>query len=297
MIGKLVYKLRATFHDGFDVWWYRDIVRHRILKSEPVRGLVDSRCEIHVLTSSDDYLNLIWALKSFYLFSGRCYKLAIHDDGTLADVEVGELKRHFPDARIICRGEADSTVISSLCSYPNCKAFRETNKLALKVFDFRYYLESDRMLLLDSDVLFFSEPVELLGRIEEESYRRNTVNSDVQSAYTVDPILIKEKFEFELIEKFNSGLGLIHHESMNLEWIEEFLTIPGVIGHHWRIEQTLYALFSCRFGAELLPPKYNVFLTGRLNDQPSRHYVGAIRHEMYREGVKRLQVSGLLNGK
>ena len=150
------------------------------------------------------------------------------------------------------------------------------------------------MLLLDSDILFFAEPKVLLQRIEDPNYRLNTVNGDVASSYTVDPAIVQEKFGFEAIDRFNSGLGLIHKASLNLDWIEEFLALPDIIGHFWRIEQTLYALCSSRFGVELLPPDYDVHLEGGISGAPSRHYVGKIRHLMYGEGIRHLTKNGFL---
>ncbi len=97
-----------------------------------------------------------------------------------------------------------------------------------------------------------------------------------------------------MIDRFNSGLGLIQRDSLRLDWIEEFLGVPGILGHFWRIEQTLFALCSSRFGVELLPPEYDVYLARGLGNRPSRHYVGAIRHLMYREGMPRLVRQGLL---
>jgi hypothetical protein len=151
------------------------------------------------------------------------------------------------------------------------------------------------VLLLDSDVLFFREPAELLRSIEDRSYRLNTVNRDIASAYTVDPVEVKSRTGINLIERFNSGLGLIHKDSLRLNWIEEFLELPGILeGHFWRIEQTLQALCSSRFGVELLPETYDIRLSGGINNSPCRHYVGAIRHLFYKEGIGWLVRGGLL---
>ena len=150
------------------------------------------------------------------------------------------------------------------------------------------------MLLLDSDVLFFAPPVELLWRIDDPRYCKNTANADVATAYTTDARTAGQYTGVELIERFNSGLGLIHRGSMRLDWIEEFLGIPGIVGHFWRIEQTLFALCSSRFGAEHLPPEYDVYLSRGLGNRPSRHYLGAIRHLMYGEGIARLVREGML---
>ncbi len=289
MIGRLWLKFRQCFGHGLACAWYRDVVRPRILATQPVVADDATMAEIHVLTSATDYLNLMWALKSFYHMSHRRYALCIHDDATLSDEIRATLAHHFPAARILNRRQAEVDVLASLKAYPLSRKFRESNHLSPKVFDFRHCLRADRMLLLDSDVLFFREPTELLRRIEDPGYHKNSVNGDVASAYTVDPDVVRKQCNVNLIERFNSGLGVIHKESLNLDWIEEFLGLPGIIGNFWRIEQTLYALCSSRFGCELLPDSYMVFLNGKVDARQSRHYVGVIRHLMYAEGIRKLE--------
>lgn len=284
-IGSIVYKLQEKYKHGFVTAYYRDLVRKSILNTSRITNTSNQECEIHVLTSTNDWLNLVWTLKSFYHFSQRQYALCIHDDGTLTEENITTLQYHFPEARIIDRKQADEKVLPLLSSYPHCLEFRKTNHLSPKVFDFAAYLQSDRLLLLDSDILFFKEPTELLNRIEKPEYKFNSLNADVQSAYTVDPETVKNHLGFHLADRINSGLGLIHKDSLNFAWIEEFLSLPNIIGHFWRIEQTIYALCSSRFGVELLPPAYDVHLEGSINNSPARHYVGKIRHLMYREGI------------
>jgi hypothetical protein len=288
--GHLLLRFRQKFGRGLRVAYYRDVVRPRILHTSPVENTYDRTCELHVLTSWQDWLNLIWTLKSFYMASRRNYALCIHEDGSLSRQQLETLREHFPAARVISRVEANDTVLSTLAAFPRCRAFRESNHLSPKLFDFRHYLQSERMLLLDSDVLFFREPAELLRRIEDKNYCWNTVNRDIASAYTVDGKTVKAQSEVDLIEGFNSGLGLIHKDALRLEWMEEFLGLPGILdGHFWRIEQTLQALCSSRFGVELLPSEYDIRLQSRINRVACRHYVGAIRHLFYKEGISRLQ--------
>lgn len=287
-IGSLVLNFQQKYKHGLHTAYYRDIVRNQILDSNPIRNTSDNTCEIHVLTSANDWLNLVWALKSFYYFSQRDYALCIHDDGTLTEEQLKTLEYHFPNARIISRKEADAKVLALLEAHPRCLEFRKTNHLSPKVFDFAAYLQSDRMLLLDSDILFFAAPTELLNRIENPDYQLNTLNADVASSYTVEPEVVKTHLGFDLAERVNSGLGLIHKRSLSFDWIEEFLGLPNIIGHFWRIEQTIYALCSSRFGVELLPPAYDVHLEGSINSSPCRHYVGKIRHLMYSEGIRYL---------
>ena len=293
--GALWLRLHQTYGHGLRVAWYRDVVRPRILSTAPIEDTTDQRCEIHLLTSKHDWLNAIWALKSFYAASGRRFALCIHEDGSLDDAAVAGLRRHFPAARIIRRAEADAKLAEVLGKFPRSLHFRNTNLLAPKVFDFNAYLESDRMALFDSDLLFFAEPTAYLERVEDRSYRCNTFNADFDHAYTVKPDAVRQHIGHELLPRVNTGLGLVHRNSIRWDWTEEFLALPDILnGHFWRIEQTLFALCSSRYGVELLPDEYTLNLEPGLCGRPFRHYVGHIRHLMYCEGIAQLAKDGLL---
>jgi hypothetical protein len=271
------------------------VVRPRILSTPPIEDTTDKRCEIHVLTSKEDWLNLIWTLKSFYVASARHYALCIHDDGSLAEAELAILSKHFPAARIIQRAEADAKLDEVLRGFPRSTAFRNTNLLAPKVFDFIAYLDSERMALFDSDLLFFAEPTIYLQRVEDPAYRRNTFNADCGDVYTVAPDVVCARFGHQLLPRVNSGFGLVHRDSIRWEWTEEFLTLPGILdGHFWRIEQTLVALCSSRYGVETLPDEYTLRLESGIGARCFRHYNGTIRHLLYGEGISRLLEQGFL---
>lgn len=292
--GALYVKYRQKYQHGIKTAWYRDVVRQKILHTKPFENTQSTVCEIHTLTSQGDYLNLIWTLKSFYHYSGRSYSLCIHSDGSLQQEDIFVLKNHFPNARFILKDDADATISGVLASFPQSLNFRLTNHLAPKLFDFKYYLQSERMLLMDSDILFFAHPEALINRIEDRAYRLNTVNKDAMYGYTVKVDDVKSHLGINLISFFNSGLGLIHRESIRFDWIEEFLSLPEINGHFWRIEQTLFALCSSKYGVELLPAEYDVQLKEGAVGIPSRHYVGRIRHLMYKEGIRKLQRQNFL---
>jgi hypothetical protein len=183
-----------------------------------------------------------------------------------------------------------------LRDFPRCLAFRNSNFLAPKVFDFIAFLESDRMALFDSDLLFFSAPTIYLQRVEDSNYRRNTFNADFGHAYTVESEKVCELIGHQLVPRVNSGFGLVHRNSIRWDWTEEFLALPGILaGHFWRIEQTLFALCSSRYGVELLPNEYTLRLSRGIDRRCFRHYVGAIRHLMYSEGMAQLVRNGFLD--
>ena len=294
--GALWLRFQQKCGHGLRMAWYRDVVRPRILSTAPITGTSDRRCEIHVLTSKDDWLNLIWTLKSFYVSSGRRYALCIHEDGSVGNAEMRSLQEHFPDARVIRRDVADAKLWKLLRDFPRSLSFRNTNLLAPKIFDFAAFLDSDRMALFDSDLLFFTEPTVYLERVENPDYGRNTFNSDVSNAYTVEPEGVCPRIGHYLHPLVNSGLGLVHRNSIRWDWTEEFLALPGILdGHFWRIEQTLFALCSSRYGVEPLPDEYTLRLEPGIGGRCFRHYNGAIRHLMYSEGMPELVQRGFLD--
>lgn len=134
----------------------------------------------------------------------------------------------------------------------------------------------------------------MIYRIESPDYHKNSANKDVISAYTVSPENAFKLAHVRLPEGFNSGLGVLHAESIRLDWIEEFLGLPDILSHFWRIEQTLFALCSSRYGVDLLPLEYRIMLSKGLEGVVAKHYVGAVRHLMYSEGMAKLVKRGML---
>jgi len=295
--GALLLRFRQKWGKGLAVAYWRDWVRPKILHAAPICDNNDSTCEIHCLTCAGDWLNLIWALYSFYKISNRHYKLCIHEDGSLGPEAKDHLRRLFPLARLIERADADQAMQKILANHPHSAKYRNSNNLAIKVFDFFHYLEAERMFLFDSDLLFFATPEVLLTRIENTAYKLNSENRDMSTAYTVSTKELEKHLRFAIIEQFNSGLALIHKQSYDLDLVETALQIPGFLSHFWRIEQTIFAILSSRFGVEHLPSEYDVRLGKGMEGLPSRHYVGAIRHLFYSEGIRYLYTSSdLLRG-
>lgn len=287
--GALWFRFRETFGDGLGTAYFRDIIRPRIQKHFPVSRCDDERCEIHVLTSASDWQNLLWVLHSLYAVVPERFRLCIHEDGTLSEEAATQLTLHFPGCRLIRRKEADKVAAKRLAKHPKCAHFRSFHPLALKVFDFHFFLKSDRMFILDSDILFFGHPSELIQRLLDPVHSANTLNLDWNYGYSLSEETIRKYLpEFPFIPHINSGLGLIHRGSIPLDWAEEILSCPDILERPHCVEQTIIALCSSRHGFTPLPDAYTVSLNPRKPGQPVKHYTSPIRPLFYREGVAEL---------
>lgn len=288
--GLLWLRVSSFFAGGLSAVYHREFTRKSILRSAPVQTSDTGTAELHLLTGAGDWLNAMWALKSFYLTSQEQFPLVVHDDGTLPGPAVAALATHFPQARIIGRRKADSEMQRFLSGHPRCWSFRQSNYLAQKVFDLQFYLRSPRMLLFDSDLLFFRRPDVLIQRLVDISYKLNSVNRNWGLyGYALSQDTIHKRFGVDVCDAFNSGLGLIHNGVLNIDWIEEWLRDPEMRnGHPHRIEQTLIAMCCCRAGCELLPTEYDVYDGPTDFGRPVRHYIRPVRPLMYKEGMPHL---------
>jgi hypothetical protein len=273
--------------------WYREVVRSRILQTPSLLLPQTSEYEIHTLTSQQDWLDLLWALKSFYHFSDTRPALCIHDDGTLTPEICEIISTHFVGVRLIKREQSDVEVLDSLANYPACYKLRSENNLSIKLFNLIHYAQSPRVLLLDSDVLTFSQPVELLDALNDKE-TPNRFNGDVKDAYTAPRDELANGLDLEVASRFNSGVCVLQMDSLQLTEIERYLSSNLLQGHFWLIEQTLFCLCSSRYGCQPLSQPYDVILEDGLSKKPLKHYVGAIRNRMYAEGMRHLAQQGFL---
>lgn len=285
MIGRATYSIRRGLRFGVSAGWQRIVLRPKILSSPPVNINPDLDCEIHALTCESDWLDLIWGLKTLYHFSECNFPLCIHDDGSLPFRAVQAFKTHFPFARFLTRSDSDTLAEKALRDFPRSRALRHSNALSLKIFDFMLSLETQKMLVLDCDVLFLRRPDTLLSRALSPSYRLNSLNRDWRYGYSLSESQCSSSFSFFVPPLINSGLGVIHKSSYTLELFEEWLGVSGVLSHPHRIEQTLAAVASARFGHEFLPDEYNVTVSPFESTVPVRHFTGPIRHLLYSRGL------------
>ena len=174
---------------------------------------------------------------------------------------------------------------------PFAYEYRGMHPLALKIFDMAYYCEAPRFIMLDSDVLFFNHPREIMdwtGSGAKECW----FNEDIAEGSLLSESDAQEDLGVKLWPRVNSGLALITKEAIDFEFCDRALgETPILKGHMWRVEQTLFALCASRYAkGGLLPKSYEVSLGKHsAEDCVARHYVGAVRHRFFAEGMKRLR--------
>ncbi len=243
---------------------------------------------VHMLVSSRTWDAGLLSAVSLESSSGRSWQFFFHDDGTLDERVVERILQRLPDARVVRRAEADERARNFLAGHPKCLEHRAKHNLFLKFFDFAAWASGDRFIVLDSDVIFFRRPPEIMDWVESGSqdYR---YNEDTKEKFCIPRDYLERGLGIAMWPRFNSGLVLVPKQAMNLDLAEGLLAKFEETAHHPQFfEQTLYALMGSVWGrGGALPRSYEISW-GYFHRRGAvcRHYVGAFKHDLlYIEGA------------
>ncbi|HEY5706496.1 MAG TPA: hypothetical protein VIS96_13070 [Terrimicrobiaceae bacterium] len=244
-----------------------------------------------MLVSSQTWDAGILAAISFERCSGRRWPLFIHDDGSVNETQRRVIQKTLPGVHFIPRAEAEKVMATNLVSHPKCLSNRSRHNLFLKFFDFPAYAPYDRFVVLDSDVIFFKRPGEILDWADagrEECW----FNEDTKEKYCIPRPRIEEELRMKIWQRVNTGICLMPKSAISLDLGERLIAAFETNAHHPQFfEQTLYALMASALDkGGMLPPTYNINW-GYLRAPGSicRHYVGAFKHDLlYIEGAPSL---------
>jgi lipopolysaccharide biosynthesis glycosyltransferase len=236
----------------------------------------------------------MWCLKSFSYYARESPHITIHDDGTLTAQDKGLLRDHFDRCTVVDKAEADERMDKVLIGHPLCRQMRAKSDFycALKLFDPAVYALTDVILLIDSDILFFQRPSELLDCVGRGS---PCFSSDYQDAYAVPGEELRRHLGIDVLPSVNLGLAVMRRADYDFDFMERyFACFPVPIRDVNRHEQTLYALLMSTRGAHRLGSAYQLSRQPINEGTVSHHFVNdGSRVRFSTRGVSALRRSGL----
>jgi hypothetical protein len=248
----------------------------RILRARPIPA-GDGELEVHMLLHHQRILEGIWALYSFAHFSETACQIFVHSDGSLTVADARRLHQVLPGVQVISRAESDQRVEPRLRELGLTKSleFRDRLVFALKLFDPFFFGDRSSFILLDSDVLFFGHPTEVLVDLADPDclYSPDNGIRYCLSAETLQALLGKP-----CIASFNPGVVRTRRTVLDLAFVEDCLKRAEFWGSgtrpHYYAELTLWAMQLTNAGARPLPASYAI--TPPLDDPlpVSGHYCG-----------------------
>jgi hypothetical protein len=287
--------------------WLREFRKRRlcarILDLKPVRteaaGLQPDAA-ICLMCCEQDWQQGLWTLKSFYRFSPKKPPLYILAQGAMRRGTLRRIQEHFPDAVIATQSAVDELAETALrqAGHERLDALRRKVIHLQKLTDFVLFCPAKRIAILDSDILFFRSPDEILEALERPGV--TYFQKDAIDAYVLSPAEALAAFGVTLQPRLNVGMMVFDRELLDFPKIEKWLAHPVLAPYHGipHIEQTFWAILACARGdVATFSGSYMLSMVESvdLSDAVARHYVSPVRRALFEEGMRHLERSGFLD--
>lgn len=292
----LFYIRKAFFQyrRGFTYLFRRYLFASKILKTTLVleKPINNQDLSIHILTCHRDLTLTVWSLASFYQVMPVLGQLFIHNDGSLNGGDIALLKRFFPSAKLVKANDFLTRYSDKLANFPTLAKFRrQYNNFSFKKIIDPYFVSDKKfILILDSDILWFKPPVDLVAGI-----KGGGVNSLMQKnnvaiyASLKDGKAVAEKFAW-----FNAGIIFYNKENFDCQKLSDFFDSLDTT-------QPKNLHFADQLGhahclKNLLPLSEEKYIIGGAitNQVVAKHYTGPKRALFYLEGIDLIKKNLLL---
>jgi len=234
-------------------------------------------------------------LKSFLVHTNVKPLVIILDDGTLTNNDINMIKKNSCRIVVISVDESYDYVVNNFVNHELILKYIRLNVLNRKLIDLfliKEKLHVERILLVDSDVIFFNKP-ELIISFAKGIDNKNRYISDYQNSYICDVEVIKKIFRVQIIKKFNSGLMTLNLNILKKEDVDKYYFLFNTNRNKYNfdyemMEQTAFAVLLSDTQIFRLPRTYYIGMkTNKFLTMICRHYVRPTRH-LYINGLEKL---------
>ena len=260
--------------------------------------------EIHMLCGHRDVDMGIWSSWSILRFLGGHGQLYVHSDGSLTGQDVERWQNVIGDFVAVSRSESDDITARELSSqtkhlYP----WRCSNWASAQLVDVHYFGRTPRLLIMDSDVLTFTSPHEVIAALTTPQPGFSWCN-DLLDAYSASRDVLLDVTGVQVPRRLCAGF-LVCPRLKTFDFIQldqhmqQISSDPRVALNHFWSCQTYYALLAAGYPtSKPLPSPYSNTSGRTQTNSVLRHYVGIpkVRFRYFTEGLPRiLKQAGLLH--
>jgi hypothetical protein len=238
---------------------------------------------MHIMFGARDFVMALWSLASFYRVMpvDALGELVVHSDGTLGDRHKAVINRLFPSARIEDTKQFMIRHGALLDPYPTLRKFRAAYKrFQVRIID-QYFLSDKKLrLFMDSDLLWFKTPTELVDAIRAGVPQATMMsNSEYIRMEFADGSITDDA-----TSRPNGGLVLFNKDQLTPEKLSAFLDKCDYV--HKRLGDQAWMAW-CLKPASL--PESTYIIKGTLTDAVvMRHYTAPQRLKFFFYGLNRL---------
>ena len=292
-LKKELFYIKEMVRYGYGPASLLNYFKNRVLARQIVKKMPRHKCEkqdnfeVHMLCQKSDVIPATWSLWSFLKNSRLCPKIVIHDDGSLNKSSADIFSEKFDNIEIIWKKDADE-LIDKMSSSSIIKDYRKNgHPLILKLVDIILLSRAEKVMVLDSDVLFFKNPEEVVGFVKGRSNRDALISQTgggftikVESSYLEKYDLTRKNIEF-----MNSGIIIYNKPPISENKLSEYLENCELDMSDYFVEMTGWNCLVGQTNYEFLPLDQYIIKGKPDSNTVAKHFTSPRRHEFYAYGI------------
>jgi hypothetical protein len=243
------------------------------------------------LCGQGNWLMLRESLLSLYRSSSALPKLTVVSDGSWTSEKFAEVFAWWP-APITVLGPDEVSQAAWSAGFPELARYARCSPYGLKLSAIVTQAIEQPLLFVDADILWFKDPMSLLGDPSLWSKPRALRENNCHQCRDMALRYCKQVLEPPFV---NSGIVALHGELMVPELLRNMVQEALPQPQDSRCEQTIVAT-AVKLGGKLFPDKLCLVAfddvyrfrsrDARNEGYYSRHYVNWVRHMLYRDALK-----------
>ncbi|MDN3548738.1 hypothetical protein [Mucilaginibacter aquaedulcis] len=198
---------------------------------------------IYFLTGHKYFYQTLFCIRSLHLVSKCCFRFILVDDGSFDGQLIDRIKQQLPGATIVTKGQILHNLqnIIPLHKYPQLHHKRAIYPHIKKLTDIHTLSGTPWKLVLDSDMLFWNDPVALTDWLTQPTGPLHLIDCD--EAYGYSSGLMKDLCGEEIKPLINVGAIGLDSSCINWDSLEQWIgLLEEKQGTSYYLEQALTAM-------------------------------------------------------
>jgi hypothetical protein len=209
---------------------------------------------IYFLTGRKYLHQTLFCIASLVKVCAEPYRFVFVDDGSLNNELIALINEKTPGAIVVGAGSIEENLdkLLPVGKFPTLRSKRTVYPHLKKITDIHTLGITGWKMVLDSDMLFWEEPIELKHWFQQQNLPVHMV--DCTESYGYSRMLMETLCGTEVPEKLNAGIAALQSSSINWVALEHWVTqLEEREGASYFLEQALTAMLLGETPALVLP--------------------------------------------
>ena len=259
------------------------------LTLKPVRSYNDG-LSVYFLTGEKYLYQTLFCIASLTKYSDEKFDFRLIDDGSFNEKLIKTISKLLPDSKIYLNADIENNLKKRLPENALEKILSKRKEYAhiRKLTDIHSLTDGGWKLVLDSDMLFWANPVEIINWLKHPTSPIYMI--DCEEAYGYSPALMEALTGSEIPKLLNVGIFGINSEMINWESLVSWINkMEDKEGKTYFLEQALSAMIVAdKKGLALNATAYVVNPAKQASAETKlHHYVSASKKQYYNKAWKK----------